>query len=291
MPIDRRGFLKVVGLTGAGLALGGTRTAGATEPDVEFYGMLIDTTLCVGCRACEEACHAKNDLPDPEVSLYSDEVFETQRDTSPDAFLVVNRFKNPADPDKPVFVRKQCMHCNQPACASACLVKALEKRKDGAVVYNKDKCMGCRYCMIACPFDIPKFQYDSPTPYIRKCVFCFDRLASGEQPACAESCPEGATLFGKRRDLIEIARERIYKEPDKYVHRIHGEHDVGGTGFMYLSAVPHESIGLRTDLGTTAYPEHVAGFLYAVPLIFVLWPSLLTGMHYLTRNREVDDDE
>ena len=251
---------------------------------IEFYGMLIDTTKCIGCRSCEEACNGQNGLPKPEVSFSSDSVFEKKRDTSPGAFTVLNRYPNEKNPDSPVFVRRQCLHCCQPACASACLTKAMEKTVEGPVIYNKDRCMGCRYCMIACPQDIPKFEYDSAFPYIRKCIFCYDRLKAGERPACVDACPENATIFGTRRELLEIARTRIYENPDKYVHHIYGEHEVGGSGTMYLSAVPFEKLGFRTDLGTKPYPEHTSGFLYGVPLVFVLWPSILIGLNYLAEN-------
>lgn len=287
MGIGRRGFLQAAGLGASLLATGRPGHALAADGgNVEFSGMLVDTTRCIGCRSCEQACNEKWGLPKPDVPFDSEEVFETHRDTTPDAFVVVNRFPNPADPKNPVFVRRQCMHCNQPACASACLVKALEKTKEGPVIYNKDRCMGCRYCMIACPFDAPKYQYDSPSPYVRKCLMCFDRLREGKRPACVEACPVEATIFGSRRDLLRIAKARIHDAPGKYVNHVYGEHEVGGTGVLYLSSVPFESLMLRADLGTTPYPEHTAGFLYSVPLVFVLWPALMAGIHHLTGDRK-----
>ena len=290
MGIQRRDFLKIAGAAGCALLSGGARTADAAKvSDVELNGMLIDSTKCIGCRACEEACNAANALPKPEVSFSSEQVFETTRDTGTGAFTVVNRFPNPVDPERPVFVRKQCNHCNQPACATACLVKALEKHPEGPVVYNKDRCMGCRYCMISCPFDVPKYEYDSAMPYVRKCVFCHERVRKGEQPACSEACPEGATLFGKRRELMEIARERIYKNPDRYHPRIYGEHEAGGTAWLFLSGVPFEQVGFRGDIGSKSYPEMTTGFLYAVPHIFILWPTFLFGLSYLSKRGGKED--
>ena len=289
MAISRRNFLKVAGMTGGALLTGGRKPAQAqqtSEGGVEFNGMLIDTTKCIGCRACEEACNEANQLPKPDVSFSSDSVFEKKRETTPGAFTVVNRFANEKKPDEPIFVRRQCMHCNQPACASACLCRAMEKTEEAAVVYHKDRCMGCRYCMIACPFDIPKFEYNSPTPYVWKCIFCYERQQKGKPPACAEVCPTGATLFGKKRDLLEIARTRIYTDPDRYVHHIYGEHEVGGTGWLFLSGVPLEKIDLKTQLGTTPYPELTSGFLYAVPMVFVLWPSLLIGLNLIIKDEK-----
>lgn len=248
--------------------------------------MLIDTTKCIGCRSCEEACNQKNSLPKPDVPFSDEEVFKQKRDTSPQAFTVLNRFPNEKTPDKPIFVRKQCMHCNQPSCASACLVKALEKKPEGPIVYNQDRCMGCRYCMISCPFDIPKFEYDKPLPYIRKCTFCWDRQMKGEIPACADACPEGATLFGQRRELVEVAKQRIYQNPGQYHPQIYGEHEVGGTSFMFLAAVPFEKIGFRTDLGTRPYPELTSGFLFSVPHVDILWPAILFGFTYLLKEKD-----
>ncbi len=295
MTISRRGFLKGAGVVGGTTLLRGAKVQAATPQSsaegVEFNGMLVDTTKCVGCRACEAACSEANRLPAPAADVQGDGVFAQKRDTAPDVFTVVNRFPNPKNPDQPIHVRRQCMHCNQPGCASACLVRALEKTKEGAVIYNKDRCLGCRYCMVACPFDMPKYQYDSPAPYVRKCLFCAERQKRGQMPACAEACPTGATLFGKKRELLEIARTRLAKEPDKYYPRIYGEHEVGGTGWLYLTGVEPSKLGLPENLGTTPYPEHTAGFLYGVPLVFVLWPSLLFGLNSMIKGDEGHDEK
>src|SRR3972149_6553710 len=156
MSVNRRDFLKLAGVTGCSLLAGAPRRSEAAMASTEFYGLLVDTTKCIGCRSCEGAGNGQNGLPKPEVSFSSDSVFEKKRETSPGAFTVLNRYPNAKNPDSPVFVRRQCLHCCQPASASACLTKAMEKTVEGPVIYNKDRCMGCRYCMIACPQDIPK---------------------------------------------------------------------------------------------------------------------------------------
>ncbi|MFB3886580.1 MAG: 4Fe-4S dicluster domain-containing protein [Thermodesulfobacteriota bacterium] len=286
MGIDRRSFLKVLGAGVTGAALGNLATPRklranvAAAPATEFVGILVDTTRCVGCRSCEAACADAHHLTAPDIGDSS--AFEKERKTTEGQWTVVNRYNTEKGE---VFVKTQCMHCNQPGCVAACLVKAMEKRKEGPVTWETN-CMGCRYCMPSCPFEIPKFEYESSTPRIQKCNMCWERLGKGEKPACVENCPEEALLFGPRRKLIEEANSRIYKNPGKYVTQIYGEHEVGGTGYLYLSKVPFEQIGFRTDLGTTPYPEYTKGFLYSVPLVLLLWPAFLIGVNTVTKREE-----
>jgi NAD-dependent dihydropyrimidine dehydrogenase PreA subunit len=160
------------------------------------------------------------------------------------------------------------------------------KTDEGPVIWREEKCMGCRSCMISCPFDAPKFEYHSANPKIQKCRMCFEQLQEGQKPVCVENCPAEAMLFGKRRDLIEIARQRIYENPDQYHNEIYGEKEVGGTGVLYLSAVPFEEFGFRNDLGKTAYPEYNKTFLYSVPAVLVLWPAFLLGLHNATSEKK-----
>ncbi|MEJ2689019.1 MAG: 4Fe-4S dicluster domain-containing protein [Deltaproteobacteria bacterium] len=163
------------------------------------------------------------------------------------------------------------------------------KTDEGPVIWQENKCMGCRYCMVACPFDVPKFEYGSINPRIRKCIMCFDRVAKGYQPACADACPEEAILFGRREDLLNVARRRIADHPDRYVPHIYGEQEVGGTNMLYLAGVPFEQLGFRTDLGITPYPEYTKTFLYSVPLALLLTPAFLLGMRQATK-KHADKD-
>lgn len=284
--MDRRRFLKslgagIVGAAGTALTARSPKAAEImSEGGEEFKGVLVDTTRCIGCRSCEEACAEAHDLPVPDIG--DESVFQEKRDTSTTQRTVVNRYETEKGE---IFVKKQCMHCAQPGCVAACLVKAMKKRADGAVTWDTN-CMGCRYCMISCPFDVPKFEYDSWNPKIEKCNLCWELIKDGEQPACVEACPTETLLFGTRRELVEEARRRIYREPEKYVNHIYGEQEVGGTSWIYLSAVPFEQIGFKTDLGTVAYPEYSTGFLYAVPIVLILWPAFLMGLSYLTRRED-----
>jgi formate dehydrogenase iron-sulfur subunit len=275
--MNRRDFVKTVGgMSVAALATENARAEDAAAPK-EFVGVLVDTTLCVGCRSCEFACAEVHGFPQPDPDP---EVFKKQRPTSTKQWSVVNRFETEKGE---TFVKKQCMHCNQPACASACLTKAMLKTEEGPVIWREDKCMGCRFCMLSCPFDVPKFEYDSAIPKIQKCNLCWDRLEQGKKPACVEACPVEAIKFGTRRDLIEMARTRIAKNPETYVQQIYGENDAGGTGYLYLASVPFDQLGFRTDLGTVSYPEYSKDYLYAVPVILTLWPAFLLALSNATK--------
>ena len=279
--MDRRAFLKTIGIGFAGGLSGASMLPGRLRAaDKEFSGVLADTTRCVGCRSCEVACAEMNNLPAPRTG--GENAFNGRRSTTTTQWTVVNRYRTARGE---VFVKTQCMHCDQPACVSACLVKAMKKTDEGAVTWAEN-CMGCRLCMFSCPYSIPKFEHASATPRIRKCSLCWTRTSRGGVPACVEACPQEALLFGTRRDILEEARTRIYKNPSGYVHHIYGEHEVGGSCWLYLSSVPFEQIGFRTDLGTTPPPEYTQGFLYSVPFVLVLWPIFLLGVNRITHKED-----
>lgn len=279
--MDRRQFLRASATLGtAAIPVSGS-TAETAKENKEFVGVLVDTTRCIGCRSCEVACSVAQGNFVPDIA--TDNALEQVRDTSDRQFTVVNRF---ATKKGNVFVKRQCMHCWQAACVAMCLVNAMQKTKEGPVTWDGNKCMGCRFCMVSCPFDIPKAEYQSWNPRIMKCSMCYERLQDGKKPACVESCPTDTLMFGPKRQLMEIARHRIYNHPDQYVHQIYGENEAGGTGWLYLSAVPFEQIGFRTDLGTTPYPEYTKNFLISVPLVLFGVPALLMGLHELSDRKE-----
>ena len=283
MQIRRRTFFKVGAAATAVAVAGRSRPASAataakglseTSPAV-----LVDTTRCVGCRACEAACSEANRLAEP---VEGDDVFAAARSTTPANFTVVNRREAGA---RERFVKTQCMHCVDPACASACLTRAIEKTPEGPVVYHPSRCMGCRYCMVACPFDVPKFEYDKASPFIRKCTFCAERQAAGHQPACTSVCPSGALTFGKRGELLHEARNRLYGQGAKYEPHIYGEHEAGGTSWLYISDLPLDKIGLPNDLLTQPYSSLSQPALAAVPFVLTLWPPLLMGLYTFSQRR------
>ncbi len=289
MSVSRRRFLQVLAAASAGAATTKTGQAahGVFSGYPESYGVLHDTTLCIGCRSCEQACNEVNDLPEQDKPFDDLSVLEEKRRTDATRYTVVNRYKT-SDTDRPIVNRKnQCNHCLEPACASSCFVGAFTKTAQGSVIYDESVCVGCRYCLIACPFDIPTFEYDDATsPRVQKCTLCHPRLLEGKLPGCVEACPMEALTFGKRIDLITIARERIRKYPERYVDHIYGEYEMGGTSWLYItSADDINEIGLRDDLGRTPAPEFTSGALLMVPIAIGIWPVLLGGIHKISERK------
>jgi len=281
MDINRRNFFKIAGATAAStLAVSGKPAGASKKPDInaDSYGCLIDTTLCVGCRKCEQACNERHNLAQPQQSFEELSVLEKERRPDEHSYTVVNKYYPHSIGaltwrKRPTFVKFQCMHCNDPSCVSACIVGALVKQPDGAVTYDVSKCIGCRYCMVACPFQIPAYEYHNPlTPEVRKCTFCFNYLQKGQLPACAQVCPREAITFGKQLELLKLARWKMKRYPGKYVDHIYGEYEVGGTSWLYLASEPFEKIGFP-KLGVKAPPrltesiQHGLFQYFAAPII------------------------
>lgn len=288
MKIDRRSFIKAAAAAGLLAVATPKVTFAGLAPDgsSDRLGMMTDFTRCVGCRRCEAACNTANNLPSPTEPFDDMSVFETERMPGPGAYTVVNRYRDPGT-GAPVYRKVQCNHCLEPACVSACPVGAMVKSREGPVIYNEDVCIGCRYCIMSCPFYIPAYEYSEPfTPRVQKCFMCYSRVTKGVVPACAEACPMEAITFGERDQLIKLARQRITESPDKYVDHIYGEREAGGTGWIYISGVAFEYLGFPGRVQTTAYPELTRGFLSAVPLVLVLWPGLLAGFHAMSNSRD-----
>ncbi len=232
--------------------------------------LLIDITKCIGCQQCAAACKSGHKQPgDPEPTL------------SATAFTTV-------EPRGDKFVRRLCMHCEDPACASVCPVGAIVKTAQGAVRYDGHKCIGCRYCMIACPFSVPKYEWSKLAPYVTKCDMCAERVLAGNQTLCAEACPTGATLFGSREDMLQEAHKRLVENPTTYVPRIYGEKEVGGTSVFYISDVPFEQLGFIEPPLYQPLPTLSAAALGEVPTVVTIGGSLLAGLYWFTqRRREV----
>ena len=287
MKLSRRTFFKV-GAVGA-TTMAGVRTAEAAAGmavAADARAVLVDTTKCAGCRACEAACAEANTLEGRPELPGDHAVFDRRRTTDEYTYTVVNRFEHSnTRTDSPVrFIKTQCMHCVDPACASVCPARALEKTPNGPVTYTGNRCLGCRYCMVSCPFDMPKFEYAKAVPYVQKCTFCAPRQAQGLPPACTEVCPTGALTFGLRSELLEEAKRRIYQNPGVYAPHVYGEHEAGGTSWLYISDLEPENLGLKAGVENTPRPKLTSAALGAVPMVLTLWPPVLMGL-YALRNR------
>jgi formate dehydrogenase iron-sulfur subunit len=279
--MDRRDFLKLSGAGLGALFLGGPCTARA-KAAWKGKAMLYDATMCTGCRACQMACKRENDMP---AETGTNELYEKPSDLSASTRTLI-KVAEVEQSGEWSFVKQQCMHCLHPACVSACPVGALQQTEFGAVVYRGERCIGCRYCMVACPFSIPRFEWDKSLPYIQKCDFCVDRLEEGLPPACAEVCPTGAITFGDRDALIAEAERRINSSPDKYVDHIYGKEELGGTSMLYLSSIPFEKLGFPNldSEPVTELSEAVA--TYGTPGVALSVASLLGGLYYWFSNQE-----
>ena len=289
---DRRNFLKTIAGAGAASVLAHPSEAQAGPQNVlspHRKGVLVDTTVCVGCRNCEWACQVAHGLPAEPLESFKDRsVFASPRRMDDKALTVVNEYPNPRNPELPYDVKFQCMHCDHPACVSACIVGAFSKQENGAVVWDGDMCIGCRYCMAACPFQVPAFEYDKAIhPEIRKCDFCADHQAKGELPACVHICPVEALTFGPREELVRTAHDLIRRSPGRYVDHVYGEYEAGGTSWMYLagkdfSALQLPSVGTSPAPGTSEAIQHGI-FAYFVPPIALY--ALLGAIMWLSKDR------
>ncbi|MBI4881342.1 MAG: 4Fe-4S dicluster domain-containing protein [Planctomycetes bacterium] len=237
--------------------------------------ILIDTTRCTGCDDCVKACKEENRLGEDVARRWKrriDDLSSTRYTT------VLQRQGNH-------FVRQFCRHCLEPACVSACLVGALTKTPEGPVVYDSNRCMGCRYCMTACPYGIPRYDWEKSVPFVRKCTMCQPRIQEGKKPACVEACRYDAAVFGPRADLLAEAHRRIEAEPQKYVGRVFGESEVGGTSVLYVSDIPLDFLAYRADLGDKPLPELTWAALSKVPPLVVGMTGLMAGVWWITSRR------
>jgi len=260
MGITRRAALQT--MLAAGATAAGTRPADAAvlpAPPADAVGLLYDATLCIGCKTCTVACRDANGL-EPDTAGSPDRLYNAPLDLSARAKTVIKLY---ADGPVRSYVKAQCMHCVDPACASACMLGALKKRQFGIVTYDPDLCIGCRYCEVGCPFGVPKFEFAKAAPRIVKCELCKERLASGKEPACTEVCPRKAVIYGTRTELLQEAKRRLAESPGRYVPKVYGETDGGGTQVLYLSHVPFEKLGLPA-LGDEPAPQLARSIQHAV---------------------------
>ena len=288
--ISRRKFLGLCPVAVASVAtIGQTSTAVVDDKSKQLArehgndpALLIDLTKCVGCGMCVSACKKDNDL----------ESRADQPALGPEAVLASSNWtvvegRNVAGEVSPV--KRQCMHCLEPACASVCFVKALEKTEAGPVSYDPNKCVGCRFCLMACPFGIPTFDWDATLGQVSKCDMCADRTSQGLPTACAEACPSGALTFGRRDGLLSEAHSRMTVEPGKYVDHVYGESEVGGTSVLYISDVPFDKLGFAS-LGTEPLPEYTWRITRWIPPVAMGLGAALVTL-YARRMKVLEEKE
>jgi Fe-S-cluster-containing dehydrogenase component len=296
MSMDRRTLLKGLAVAGTGAAVGSTpaEASAPMEAPADAVGMLYDATRCIGCRACVTACKTANDLPG--------NIYDPPNDLGGDTKNIIKKYE--VDGVVQSYMKAQCMQCIDPGCASACMIGAFKKREYGIVTWDGTRCIGCRYCQVACPYNIPKFQWDTPNPKIVKCELCLHiihdpetgQLREGAMPGCCQSCPKEAVIFGKYTDLMADAKDRIAKHPDRYwgpdgTPKIFGESDGGGTQVLYLAGVDFENLGLPPlgEEGSAALARSIQHGLYQG---FIAPSVLLVGLAAVVwRNRRTSDKE
>lgn len=272
---------------------------------------LVDTTKCIGCRACQVACKQWNDREGETTELQFGEIgFQNPATLSAKTYTLIAFHELPNDKAPGgldyIFTMHRCLHCLDPACAAACPTTALTRQADGPVSYDASKCIGCRYCIWACPWGVPTAEWDSLAPKIQKCTHCADRsdqplpLARNGQaltveeskafhaniiePACVKACPADALLFGQREEILQEARKRISNRPEKYIDHIYGEKEAGGTSVLYLASVPFEKIGFPT-LGDKPYPAVSRTAIHSVPPAVLAVGALLGGVYSFFKRR------
>jgi len=245
-----------------------------SSPHDAPVGLLIDITRCAGCHKCVAACMKRHGFEgDPDTV------------TKLSATACTSMIEKEIGDDD-YTIRNLCRHCLVPTCVSVCPVAALTKTPEGPVIYDSERCIGCRYCILACPFDIPRYEWNKPVPSVVKCDMCVDRVREGKQPACAEACPYEATVFGKREDLLAEAHKRIKEDPDDYYDHVYGEHEIGGTSVLFLAPTPTDVFGYKESLGREPLPVLTMKQLDRLPAIVVGGSAALFAIWWITSRRD-----
>ena len=317
MSIKRREFLKAAVTGSAAVALPAPAEA---RPNLEIppnaVGMLYDATLCIGCKACMVGCKEANDMPVENAD--QSPIWDVATDTSGKTLNIIKLYKNGTaevkdrEIDGFSFVKRHCLHCVDPGCISVCPTTAMRKDPDtGVVTHHPEACIGCRYCVWACPYNVPKWDFEEAFGRINKCEFCNHRLVEGKLPGCVEHCPTGASLFGTREQMLEEAHRRLAQEPGStyqyarntlddpnrheaivphYIDRVYGETQGGGTQVLVLAGVPFEDLDLpiipeRSFASISETIQHTVYKGMVAPL------ALLGGLMFVSRRRLGKEDD
>lgn len=277
--INRRKFIGVTGAIGASTLFPQTGTT-KNDPTTmeESYSILYDATRCIACRSCVQRCKDVNNLK-PEPNEIDGVPFYMPTDLSPNDWTVIQVYKDEAEgeintPNKWSFIKKNCMHCIHPSCVAACPVAALQKTEKGPVLYDEHRCMGCRYCMIACPYNVPRYEWRDRSPRVQKCTF---------DGACVTACPVGALTDGPRNAMIKEAHHRIDEHPDTYVNHVYGEHEGGGTGYLIIAGIHHIKFGLPL-LDKAAHSTYADAIMSGLPGWIIGLGLFLGGLYQMDKH-------
>lgn len=252
--------------------------------------VLVDLTRCIGCRGCQAACKEWNERAARKTTFHGD--YSNPVRLNSDTYTRI-RFSEKDEMNRPVwsFIKEQCLHCIAPACTSVCPVGALTKTPSGPVVYNYERCIGCRYCMLACPFQIPTFEWESARPWIQKCSFCSERIEDGMIPACIKVCPTTTMFYDEYNVVLAEAKKRIADNPAKYVNHIYGEKEAGGTSWIYISNVPFAELGFKNNVAQAVLPTLTWSYIKKVPALFGVVLVAGAGSWIITRRKEAESKE
>jgi formate dehydrogenase iron-sulfur subunit len=259
--------------------------------DTKPKGVLVDLTRCIGCRGCQVACKEWNERSVKKTEMYGN--FTNPPELNSECYTNI-RYVEQDNGGAPVwsFVKNQCLHCKNPACASVCPVTALKKTEAGPVTYNFERCIGCRYCMLACPFYIPKYEWEKAVPWVRKCTFCSERVANGLVPACIKVCPTQTMYYSDFEDVRAEAERRMLKNPGKYVNHIYGKEEAGGTSWIYISGVPFETLGFNMNIPAMVYPDLTWAYIKKIPAVIgVVIAAGAVSWAITRRNKNMDKEE
>jgi formate dehydrogenase iron-sulfur subunit len=253
-------------------------------------GVLVDLTRCIGCRGCQIACKEWNERSVKKTAMRGN--FTNPPELNSECYTNIRYIEQKTEKG-PVwsFIKNQCLHCKDPACASVCPVAALKKTEAGPVVYRFERCIGCRYCMLACPFDIPKYEWEKAFPWVRKCTFCSERIKEGEIPACIKVCPTQVMHYGDYDDIMAEAEKRLRENPGKYVNHIYGKEEAGGTRWVYLSAVPFETLGFNMKIPKVNYPDLTWAYITKIPAVIGLVLTAGAVTWVITRRQNAEKGE
>jgi Fe-S-cluster-containing dehydrogenase component len=321
MSVNRRQFLQIA-TTGVAASMCATQAKALQRESLQIspdaVGMLYDSTLCIGCKACMVACKQANGMP--IESTDENPLWDTPLETSGSTLNVIKLYKNGKGEHKDqeengfAFMKRHCLHCVDPSCISVCPVSAMTKDPvTGIVEHHKDRCIGCRYCVYSCPFGIPKYEYNNAFGQIQKCQFCAHLQAEGKIPACCDVCPTGATLFGRVDELKAESQRRLQKNPgDHYVfprgklggdrpphegtiaqyqEHVYGLNELGGTQIMYMSAIPFDKLGLPVNVPNFGYPTFAEGIQHTVYKWMLAPAILLGGLAYVVHRNTLKKSE